>query len=147
MRDTETAVNRQGVVPFSITQPGLGFAAYYVWSKDLKKIDVHVIVNIPDSGMETELYTACEGSPATTSSHSVATTLGIFTSKAPGLPVLQFQLDENYNIQAGETHGMQNLPWGRCEAQGYFKHTATWPTVAPSVRPTNETEARFATGE
>ncbi len=147
MRDTETAVNRQGVVPFSITQPGLGFAAYYKWSKDLKKIDVNVIVNIPDSGMEMELYTSCEGSAPVTSGHSTATTLGIFTSKAPGLPVLEFQLDENYDIKSGETHGMQNLPWGRCEAQGYFKHSATWPTVAPSVRPTNDTEARFATGE
>ena len=144
MRDTETAVNRQGVVPFSITQPGLGFAAYYTWSKDLKKIEVNVIVNIPDCGMEMELYTACQGAPAITTGHITTTTLGIFTSKAPGLPVLQFQLDENYDIKAGETHGMQNLPWGRCETQGYFKHSATWPTVSPSVRPTSDTEARFA---
>ena len=147
MRDTETVVNRQGVVPFSITQPGLGFAAYYKWSKDWKQIDVNVIVNIPDIGMEMELYTFCEGSQPVTTGHSAATTLGIFTSKAPGLPVLEFKLDENYDIQKGETHGMQNLPWGRCEAQGYFKHSATWQKAEPSVRPTSDTKARFAAGE
>ena len=61
MRDTESAVGQHGPLPFSVTQPGLAYGAWYKWSNDFKKIDVNVFVNIPDSGMEMELYTACEG--------------------------------------------------------------------------------------
>jgi hypothetical protein len=146
MRDTESAVARQGTLPFTVTMPGLGYGAYYKWSTDMKKIEVNVIVNIPDTGIETEAYTFCENGDPVTTSYSVATTLGIVTSGAPGLPTLEFHLDENYNIVSGDIHGMRNLPWGRCEAQGYFKHSATWPQVTPKSAPKPNTEARYAPG-
>ena len=110
LRDTESAVGQHGPLPFTLVNQGLGYGAYYKWSTDMKKIEVNVIVNIPNSGMEIELYTACEGVAPVTSTHSVSTTLGIVTTKAPALPTLEFHLDANYNIVAGDIHGMQNGP-------------------------------------
>lgn len=147
MRDTEATIAQEGTLPYSVSQPGLGYGAYYKWSIDMKSIEVNVIVNIPDVGMEMELYTHCDGEDEITSRHSVGSSLGIVTSKSPSLPVLQFQLDEQFNIKENEVNVMQTLPWGRCETQGYFKHFAKWPRVEPNVKPKPDTDARYATGD
>ena len=142
MRDTESAVGQSGPIPFTLVNQGLGYGAYYKWSKDMKKIEVNVFVNIPDSGMEVELYTSCEGSSPKTITNSASTTLGILTTKP-----LVFHLDANFNIEPGDIPDMKTAPWGRCETTGYFKQNATWPRVEPSSRPKPDTDARYASGD
>ena len=142
VKDTESSVSQHGALPFTFTSPGLGYSAYYEWSKDMKKITVTVIVNIPNVGMEMETYTFCgTGDPARTS-HSVSTTLAVATTKP-----LEFHLDANYEIQKGDIDETKNMPWGRCAAPGYFKYSATWLKVKPEHGPKPDTEARYATGE
>lgn len=142
MRDTESFLARHGPLPYTFRQPALGFEAFYKWSVDMKKIEVHVVVNLPDMGMEMETYTFCEKGDPITTTFSGNTVLGIQTTKP-----LEFKLDANYDIQVGHVDDMENIPWGRCGLPGYFKFSATWPKVTPKSGPKPDTAARYATGD
>ena len=55
LRDTELVIGRHGPLPFSTMDPGLAYSAYYKWSKDMKNLEVTVIVAIPNTGLEVEI--------------------------------------------------------------------------------------------
>ena len=50
--DNKTVIPKTGKLPYLAIPGGLGFAAYYKWSMDMKKLIVAVDVNIPDVGVE-----------------------------------------------------------------------------------------------
>jgi hypothetical protein len=138
---TESATSRNGVLPYSSMTTGLGFSAFYKWSLDMKTLHVSLYVNVPDVGYEFESRIACPGQTPTDGGQSLNAQMSIQTKI--DLPVLQFHLDESYNIQAGQYVKSEQYKWGLCMKLEKIAMTAKWPTVAPAFPPTSETYARL----
>jgi len=140
---TESAVSRNGILPYAIFTPGLGFGAYYKWSVDTKILFVSLNVTVPDVGYEFKSNLQCPGKPAAKGDKSVS---GQASIQIPliDLPVLKFHFDENYNIQADQVESPPlEGKWGLCMQAEKIKVTAQWPRVSPNFPPTKETQARL----
>jgi len=139
--EKESAVSRNGILPYA-SGPGLGYGAFYMWSTNMKKLYINVIVKIPDVGFESESNTTCEGSAPVSTSYSYAEDMDLSTPDQD-LSVLELSLDENYNIQSGQLERSEDITWGICGASIKLITTAVWPTVSVAFPPKSETEARI----
>ena len=68
---TESAVSRNGVLPYTPTAPGHGFGAYYKWSVDMKTLHVSLHVKVPDVGYEIKSSTSCPGQQPASGDQSI----------------------------------------------------------------------------
>ncbi len=141
IRDVESVLGRNGNLPFDEFPQSLSYGAYYIWSRDMKKLYIKLIVSIPDVGIELQTYTACPGSPALNGTQSIPLNMG-FTIPSDDLTALELTLDNNYNIQTGVVTRTKNIQYGRCSLSGSLVLSARWPPVEPVAPPTNSTEAR-----
>ena len=139
--DNKTVVAKSGKLPYLETAVGLGFAAYYKWSKDMKKLIVAVDVNIPDVGVEWESTTVCPNIPPAKASHSTATPFGIHNLLDPQSR-LEMTLDDNFTIASGT----KTQPIGRapeeCRGSVQMEFTAQWSSSVAAFAPNKDTEAR-----
>jgi hypothetical protein len=141
MSDNKTVIPKSGKLPYLATPGGLGFAAYYKWSMDMKKLIVAVDVNIPGVGVEYEWGTVCPGIPSTKASKSMTTTFGIHNLHEPLLK-LELTLDDRFTIASGKKSKSLAKPSGNCQGTMQMEFSAQWSSVVPKFAPTKDTEAR-----
>ena len=139
--DNKTVISKSGKLPYLAIPAGLGFAAYYKWSMDKKKLFVAVDVNIPDVGVEYESITVCPGIPSSKFSQSIATTFGIHNLLDPKLR-LELTLDDKFAIAAGKKTKSLGGPPGDCQGSLQMEFMAQWSSADAAFAPDKDTEAR-----
>ncbi len=141
VNDNKSVLPKTGKLPYLAIPAGLGFAAYYKWSTDKKKLIVAVDVNIPGVGVEYESSTVCPGIPATKISQSIATTLGIHNLLDPQLR-LELILDDSFTIASGKKSKSLGGPPADCRGSVQMEFMAQWSSTAAAFPPNKDTASR-----
>ncbi len=139
--DNKTVLTKTGKLPYLATPAGLGFAAYYKWSIDMKKLIVSLDVNIPNVGVEYESITVCPDIPSSKVSQSIASTFGIHNLLDP-LSRLELTLDDSFTLSSGKKSRSFGEPPKDCTGTLQMNFTAQWSSATAAFPPTKDTEAR-----
>ncbi|MEO5980022.1 MAG: hypothetical protein ABIS36_09705 [Chryseolinea sp.] len=140
--EKQTIVLKNGKLPYLEAASGMGFAAYYKWSKDKKKLIVSLDVNITDVGVEYESTMTCPGIPPSKVGKSFVTTMGIHNLLDP-LSRLEFILDDKFTITSGNKSRSLGGPPAECRGTVQTEFKAQWSTSAAAFPANKDTEARI----
>ena len=142
VRDTYSWKPAAGDLPYDFTLGEFRYGATYLWSRDLQKITVRLGIYIPGIDVTEGVYMNC---PRTGANNHSSTEMGSISVDVPSedFDVLEFELDENYNIIVGDKPPKtRTLAWGQCNETITLSTQIKWGTVNAQSPPTAETAAR-----
>jgi hypothetical protein len=145
VKDNRNVAARSGQLPYRIaTTSELGFAAFYKWSEDMKKLTIMLDVNIPNVGIELENITICPGAASVVVPSSMNTMFGMHHFTDP-LTWLELKLDDKFTIESGKKTRPITLPPIGVDCTGTLQlvTTAQWSSSVAAFPPNKDTEARL----